>query len=462
MALRAAALAVLAVLVLAAPATAQDQAVAGAVASLRSDEVHVDPGSRSILPADQERRVEREIAAKRPGPLYVAVLPAGAARAAGGSAAGVAQQVADGLGRAGVYVVVVGTDLEAGQVRGGLDAGEPARLAREAISDHHADPSRGRLGAILVDLVDRVAVARAHGGREPASGGGRGSGVGGGAGTGVLALLALVAAAGGLFAFSRARRGRREQAARSTTCGRRPATTWWRSATTSARSTCPSSSATPTRGPATRSGSPWSATTRPRRRWAARAGPRTSRPITQALEEGRYEMEVAKARLEGREPPERRPPCFFDPRHGPSVEDVEWSPPGGRPRPVPVCQADAVRVHEGLEPSVARGARRRHADAVLRAPGYFGPWAGGFYGGFGGGLLPGILLGTVLGGSLAGAGAAWGDGCGDGWRRRRGRRRRGGGERRLGRRRRRGGRRLRRGRLRRRRGLRRRRRLRLT
>ena len=101
MALRAAALALLASLVLAAPATAQDQAVQEAVASLRSDEVYVDPAARSILPADQERRVEREIAAKRPGPVYVAVLPAEAARSGGGSAAGVAAQIARGLDRPG-------------------------------------------------------------------------------------------------------------------------------------------------------------------------------------------------------------------------------------------------------------------------------------------------------------------------------------------------------------------------
>ncbi len=52
-------------------------------------------------------------------------------------------------------------------------------------------------------------------------------------------------------------------------------------------------------------------------------------PVSETLEEGRYAMAYAKALLEGRPPPERRPPCFFDPRHGPSTEDVEWAPPGG-------------------------------------------------------------------------------------------------------------------------------------
>ena len=52
-------------------------------------------------------------------------------------------------------------------------------------------------------------------------------------------------------------------------------------------------------------------------------GPADLEPVTSALEEGRWAMEAAKAELAGGEAPERRPPCFFDPRHGPSVADVE-------------------------------------------------------------------------------------------------------------------------------------------
>jgi hypothetical protein len=57
-------------------------------------------------------------------------------------------------------------------------------------------------------------------------------------------------------------------------------------------------------------------------------------PVSETLEEGRFAMACATAHLDGREPPQRRPPCFFDPRHGPSTEDVEWAPPDGSPRPV--------------------------------------------------------------------------------------------------------------------------------
>ena len=55
--------------------------------------------------------------------------------------------------------------------------------------------------------------------------------------------------------------------------------------------------------------------------------PEDLEPVSEQLEAGRWEMEAARARMEGRDVPERRPPCFFDPRHGPSVTDVEWAPP---------------------------------------------------------------------------------------------------------------------------------------
>lgn len=144
--------------------------------------------------------------------------------------------------------------------------------------------------------------------------------------------------------------------------------------------------------------------------------------VTSALEEGRFALATLAARKEGRALPERRPPCFFDPRHGPSVEDVNWTPPGGMTRPVPACAADAVRVKDGLDPmtrTVAVGGEQRpYWDA---GPTY-APWAGGYFGGYGGGgLLPGLLVGTVLGSMLSGphyygpAGGGWGGDGGGGW-----------------------------------------------
>ena len=148
-------------------------------------------------------------------------------------------------------------------------------------------------------------------------------------------------------------------------------------------------------------------------------------PVSETLEEGRYAMSATKALLEGKPVPERRPPCFFDPRHGPSTEDVDWAPPGGTPRRVPVCAADGIRIKEGFAPHSRRVMVDGRPTDYWNAPAHYGPWAGGYFGGFGGGLLSSLLMGSALGAGL-GLGAeavgglfggdgdgGWGDG-GDG------------------------------------------------
>jgi hypothetical protein len=134
-------------------------------------------------------------------------------------------------------------------------------------------------------------------------------------------------------------------------------------------------------------------------RMAEARRPQDVREVTSALEDGRFALASLAARRSGKPLPERRPPCFFDPRHGPSVRDLEWTPPGGAPRSVPVCAADATRIEDGEEPAA------RTVDTVYGRRPYweagpvYGPWAGGY---FGGGLLPGLLVGTLLGSALTG------------------------------------------------------------
>ena len=110
--------------------------------------------------------------------------------------------------------------------------------------------------------------------------------------------------------------------------------------------------------------------------------------------------------------PERRAPCFFDPRHGPSVTDVEWAPAGGRPRAVPACAATRCALQRrartrGRGGSASDGREVPYWEA---GPAY-GPFAGGF---FAGGLVPGLFLGSMLGGGIdvfgpAGARGDFGD-----------------------------------------------------
>src|SRR5215210_4283250 len=101
--------------------------------------------------------------------------------------------------------------------------------------------------------------------------------------------------------------------------------------------------------------------------------------VTEILEDGRYAIACVRARVAGEPLPTRRPPCFFDPRHGLSVIDVPWTPPGGTTRQVPACALDAERVRAGAEPDsrqVMVGAQRMPYYEGGRA---YAPYAAGYF-----------------------------------------------------------------------------------
>ncbi|MFI2434921.1 hypothetical protein [Streptomyces sp. NPDC018693] len=145
---------------------------------------------------------------------------------------------------------------------------------------------------------------------------------------------------------------------------------------------------------------------------AAATRPDDVRAVTQALEDGRFSLAQLAARREHAPLPERRPPCFFDPRHGPSVADATWSPPGGAPREVPVCAADRTRLADGRDPVIREVDSDYGRRPYWEAGPAYGPWAGGY---FGGGILPGLLIGTMLGSMMAtpAYAADYGSGYGD-------------------------------------------------
>lgn len=157
------------------------------------------------------------------------------------------------------------------------------------------------------------------------------------------------------------------------------------------------------------------------------AGDRMGRPedvkhVTEILEDGRYAMACVRARVAGQPLPARRPPCFFDPRHGLSVVDVPYMPPGGTTRDVPACALDAERVRAGAEPDIRKvmvGSRR--VPYWQGGPAYQ-PYARGYFGAFGpldwifmGFMFEGLGdgLGALAGGLGEGIGAI-GEGVGDG------------------------------------------------
>lgn len=152
---------------------------------------------------------------------------------------------------------------------------------------------------------------------------------------------------------------------------------------------------------------------------AGQAGEAMTRPedisnVTKIVEDGRYAIACVRSRIAGEPLPTRRPPCFFDPRHGISVDDVDWAPSGGAVRQVPACALDVERVRAGAEPDVRQvmvGSRRVPYWEGGRA---YRPYAQGYFGGFG--VLDWMFMGFMFEGLGEGVGAlaaGLGDGIGD-------------------------------------------------
>ena len=144
------------------------------------------------------------------------------------------------------------------------------------------------------------------------------------------------------------------------------------------------------------------------------SAPEQVRHVTEILEDGRYAMACVRARVEGLALPTRRPPCFFDARHGLSVTDVAYTPPGGAQRDVPACALDAERVTAGAEPDIRKvmvGSRRVPYWQGGRA---YQPYALGYYGAFG--PMEWMFMGMLFSGGFEGIGegiGAIGEGVGD-------------------------------------------------
>jgi hypothetical protein len=375
-------------LLLAGSARAQGQ-LDRAADALALDPVYVDPKAERAISEGEAEDLRQAIADSGAAPLYIAVLPADAAREAGGDAGAALGEIAFALRQPGTYAAVIGDDFRAG-AEDTLPRGRAGELAAEALD---AERENGT-AAVLEDFVRRVAAERGEG----ASSGGESDGGGGFP----IFLVTLVVAAVGLFGWSRVRRRRRQQTEleQVRAVAREDLVALGddiRALDLDVEMPDVDKEAKEHYGLGVeRYQQADEALRRARRSEDIEA-------VTSLLEEGRWAMTAAKARLAGEEAPERRAPCFFDPRHGPSVRDIEWAPPGGAPRPVPVCAADAQRIEDGHDPYTRQvevnGRRVPYYDA---GPALM-PWAGGFYGG---GLLPGLFVGSLLGGGFGEAEAA--------------------------------------------------------
>jgi hypothetical protein len=347
----------------AAPAAAQD-AIGSAVDALRTDSVYVAPG------VDADVDEVREEISDRGLEMNVAVMPEGT------DPVDAAPQIYSRLGEQGILAVVAGTQIVAG----------PGQENREA-AEEAAEANRGEsVETVLLDFVERVD----DGGED------------GGIGAGGVILLGALGAGGVAIVASRRRRRRQEAAA-------------FAEVKENARDDLvalgddiralemdmdmPGASSEAKADYETAV----EAYQRADQSWRLAQRPDDLEPAGAALEEGRWAMQSARARLEGREPPERRAPCFFDPRHGPSTREVEWAPYGGEPRMVPACEADAQRVERGHDPEAREVTVGGQRVPYWAAGPMYAPFMGGF---FGTGILPGLVVGTVLG-------SAWDEPSGD-------------------------------------------------
>ncbi|MFF0345847.1 hypothetical protein [Kribbella sp. NPDC004875] len=89
-----------------------------------------------------------------------------------------------------------------------------------------------------------------------------------------------------------------------------------------------------------------------RHRLDAAQGDRDVEAVTTLLGSARYGMVCLDAVRAGKPIPKPTAPCFFDPRHGPSTDQIEWKPDDGAARNVDVCAACKQRDVDDAQPQI--------------------------------------------------------------------------------------------------------------
>ena len=360
--------------------------------NLRDDPLYVHPAARPTLSLPDQEKIRARLALVGT-PVFVAVLPAQALAEAGGDANRLAGLVGASVGRPGTYLVAAGGEEGAGSNT--LARGAAANRAKVAFREH---PD---LDAAILDFVDRVEdaagtppatapPAEPPPGQEDTDGG-----------TVLLVLLAVagVVALAVLLALARANRSERRSLRTVTQFAEVKAVAEEDlkaladdlgnlNVDLQAEATSPKAVNQYTRA--------YEQQEQAEQAFEQARSPADIAGVSNALESGRYAMAAARALFEGRDPPKRRPPCFFDTRHGPSVNDVGWEPPTGPPRPVPACEACVRLIAGGVQPQARRVRTGLHRVPFYDAPPHFESWFGGYFGGAAADLVAGFPLGKAL------------------------------------------------------------------
>ncbi|MER5731718.1 hypothetical protein ABT084_25855 [Streptomyces sp. NPDC002138] len=369
--------------------------------ALKKGPVYVDPRAEAQLPKDQADALAKKIK-DADKPVFVAVLPATAEF----PAATVLRTVRTETGITGLYAIRLGDGFNAAADRTVMPVNSVRNLT-------DAVKAGGAVDAVtqLNNFVDQ-ALSQTKGG-APASWGGSGSD--GGGGSGALIGLGAVALVGGGGAYALVRRNRKKKEEEEREAIRKLSVVVDEDITAFGEELdrLDFHPGEPGADDAMRKDYEQGLDSyeKAKQIMASVRHPDEVRGVTQALEDGRYALASLDARRQGKPVPERRAPCFFDPRHGVSTEDAAWAPAGGAPRTVPVCAADAVRLREGEDPAVRTVDTEHGPRPYYDAGPAYGPWVGGY---FGGGMLPGLLMGTMLG-SMMMSGPAYASDMGGGF-----------------------------------------------
>ena len=311
-------------------------------------------------------------------PIYVAVLPASAADAAGGDPAEIARQLSEAVGRPGTYGVVVGDSFRAGSSE--LPSGEAGQLASEALGRSGDDTT-----AVLVDFAGLVGAAASAEGSGGTGGSESSDGDSGGTSIWLPILLVVGAGAIGYWVWRRSKRRQAEAAerARAEAADRQMLQAEISVLADDIVRLEPEVALHPA------AQSDFDAAVS-RYRAAEAALEYADEPVDlvhvqRVVAEANYSMDRVRAIIQGREPP-------------PPPTELQSVGPHGEP---------AIALDEDRQPAYV---------------GYPGGYQGGWFGGTGGGLFSGLLLGSLLAGGFGGWGYGGhttiinegGDGGGDG------------------------------------------------
>ncbi|MBW3579933.1 MAG: hypothetical protein KY431_02730 [Actinobacteria bacterium] len=332
-----------------------------AATELRRGPVYQHPAAERRLDDDALDALGERIA-EGDTPIFVAVLPAAAAEEEGVDPTAVPASLGQATGLPGTYAVVVGNGFWAASNQ--LERGRAPALATAAFQARRDEGTE----AVLSEFVDRVQAA----GRGSAAPSGDGSlddgGGGGGGGTGLLVLAAL--GGGGFLLWRRGRRRRdEEEQRRESAADRQMLAAELSVLADDVMALEPQVALHPEARDDYEAG-----VSRYRAGQAALeyAGDDVDfMRVGRVIAEGRYAMNRARARVEGREPPPPPEELRVPGRHDEPALDVD-----DRGRPVYVGAGEPF-------------------------------YGGGWFGGGGGGLFTGLLLGQMLGG-----GWGWGGGYG--------------------------------------------------